>query len=204
MLPPDEAPWVCGVCPLPLPPEVVPPFVATVTKGVFFMPKIKTRDLTLIALLAAIEIVLSRFLSIQAWNTKIGFSFVPIVVAAILLGPIPAAVVATIADIVGALLFPSGAFFPGFTLTACLSGLNYGLFLHKKQDMLHVLGAVSVHQLLLSLLLNTLWISILYGSPYKALLVTRSVQTVIIFAVQMVCIPLIAHACKQIEKVIYQ
>lgn len=151
------------------------------------------------ALLAALEIVLSRFLSITAWNTKIGFSFVPIVAAAILLGPIPAAIVATVADIVGALLFPSGAFFPGFTLTACLSGLNYGLFLHKSQSMLRVAGAVCVHQLILSLLLNTLWISILYGSPYGPLVVTRLFQTVIIFVVQIICIPLIAEAVKRIK-----
>lgn len=152
------------------------------------------------ALLAALEIVLSRFLSITAWNTKIGFSFVPIVAAAILMGPIPAAIVATIADIVGALLFPSGAFFPGFTLTACLSGLNYGLFLYKNQSLPRVLGAVCVHQLALSLLLNTLWISILYGSPYVPLMVTRLFQTVIIFVVQIICIPLIAEAVKRIKK----
>lgn len=166
------------------------------------MKKLSTRELTTMALLAALEIVLSRFLSISAWNTKIGFSFVPIVIAAIMMGPVPAMIVAAVADVVGALLFPQGAFFPGFTLTAALSGLNYGLWLHKKPDILHTVGAVAVHQLVLSLLLNTLWISVLYGSPYKALIVTRIPQTVIISVVQLVCIPLIAEAVKRIEKAI--
>lgn len=166
------------------------------------MKKFKTGDLTAMALLAALEIVLSRFLSISAWNTKIGFSFVPIVAAAIMMGPVPAAIVAGVADVVGALLFPQGAFFPGFTLTAVLSGLNYGLFLYKKQSIVRVVGAVAVHQLALSLLLNTLWISILYGSPFMALVVTRLFQTVVIFAVQVICIPLIAEAVKRLKKVI--
>lgn len=166
------------------------------------MKKLSTRELTTMALLAALEIVLSRFLSISAWNTKIGFSFVPIVIAAIMMGPVPAMIVAAVADVVGALLFPQGAFFPGFTLTAALSGLNYGLWLHKKPDILHTVGAAAVHQLVLSLLLNTLWISVLYGSPYKALIVTRIPQTVIISVVQLVCIPLIAEAVKRIEKAI--
>ena len=37
------------------------------------------------------EIVLSRFLSLSAWNVKIGFSFVPIALAAILYGPMAGA-----------------------------------------------------------------------------------------------------------------
>ena len=45
------------------------------------MPKFSTRTLTTMALLTALEIVLSRFLSISAWNTKIGFAFVPVALA---------------------------------------------------------------------------------------------------------------------------
>ncbi len=164
------------------------------------MKKLKTRELTTMAVLAALEIVLSRFLSINAWNTRIGFSFVPIVTAAILLGPVPAAIVAAVADVIGAVLFPTGAFFPGFTLTALLSGAVYGLFLHKDQKLIKVVMAVAVHQLVLSLLLNTLWISVLYGSPYGPLLVTRLFQTALIAAVQLVCIPVLAGICKRIEK----
>ena len=122
------------------------------------MPKITTKTLTLTALLAALEIVLSRFLSISAWNTKIGFAFVPVVLAALLLGPLQAGIVAALADFLGALLFPVGPYFPGFTLTAFLMGLCYGLFLYKKQSFLRILLAVAVHQLALSLLLNALYL----------------------------------------------
>lgn len=163
------------------------------------MQKIKTKDLTIMALLIALEVVLSRFLSINAWNTRIGFGFVPIVTAAILMGPVSAAVVAGVADVIGALLFPTGAFFPGFTFTALLSGTVYGLFLYKKQTLPRIVGAVAVHQLCLSLLLNTLWISILYGSPFKGLIVTRIPQTIIIFVFQVICIPLIAQLVKRLK-----
>ena len=142
-------------------------------------------------ILIALEIVLSRFLSINAWNIKIGFSFVPVVVAAILLGPMQAAIVAALADFLGAVLFPIGAYFPGFTLTAFLTGLVFGLFLHKKTGFINIILAVAVNQLILSLLLNTLWISILYGSPYVPLLATRAVQAVILSVVQILGILLI-------------
>lgn len=157
------------------------------------MSRFTTRTLTVMALLTALEIVLSRFLSISTPYTKIGFAFVPVAVAGILLGPLCAGVVGALADVLCAVLFPIGAYFPGFTLTAFLMGLCYGLFLKGKQSFPRILGAVAVHQLVLSLLLNSLWISVLYGSPYRPLLLTRLPQCAILSAVQLALIPLIAQ-----------
>ena len=163
--------------------------------------RFNTRTLTTLALLTAIEIVLSRFLSINAWNIKIGFSFVPIVVAAILYGPIEAGIVAALGDFLGAILFPIGAYFPGFTLTAFLTGCVFGLFLHRKQGWLQSIAAIGINQFVLSLFLNTLWISILYGSPYVPLLATRIVQCLILSVVQFVCIPVIRKTVNRYGKV---
>ena len=163
------------------------------------MSKFNTRTLSLAALLTALEIVLSRFLSISAWNTKIGFAFVPVVLAALLLGPLWAGAVAALADFLGAILFPVGAFFPGFTLTAFLMGLCYGLFLHRKQNLPRILGAVAVHQLVLSLLLNTFWISVLYGSPFGPLLLSRLPQCAMLAAVQLALIPALVRLLPQLK-----
>ena len=163
------------------------------------MQKFSTRTLSLMALLTALEIVLSRFLSLSAWNTKIGFAFVPVVLAAMLLGPLYAGIVAALADFLGALLFPVGAYFPGFTLTAFLMGLCYGLFLYKKQSFPRILAAVALHQLVLSLLLNTLWISVLYGSPFWPLLLSRLPQCAILAAVQLAVIPLLVKLLPRLK-----
>lgn len=164
------------------------------------MQKFNTRTLTITALLVALEIVLSRFLSISAWNTKIGFAFVPVVIAAILFGPLNAGIVAALADFLGALLFPVGPYFPGFTLTAFLMGLVYGLFLHREQSLLRILLAVAVHQFILSLLLNTLWISVLYGSPFGPLLVSRLPQCALLTAVQLVVIQAIVKLLPRLKR----
>lgn len=164
------------------------------------MSKFNTRTLSLAALLTALEIVLSRFLSISAWNTKIGFAFVPVVLAALLLGPLWAGAVAALADFLGAILFPVGAFFPGFTFTAFLMGLCYGLFLHRKQNLPRILGAVAVHQLVLSLLLNTFWISVLYGSPFGPLLLSRLPQCALLAAVQLALIPALVRLLPQLKR----
>ena len=163
------------------------------------MPRFSIKSLTLASLLIALEVVLSRFLSISAWNTKIGFAFVPVVLAALLLGPLWAGIVGALADFLGALLFPIGAYFPGFTLTAFLMGLCYGLFLYKKQGFGRIVLAVAVHQLVLSLLLNTLWISLLYGSPYAPLLLSRLPQCAILAAVQLALIPVLVRLLPRLK-----
>lgn len=157
------------------------------------MQKLNVRAVAVLGVLTAMEIVLNRFLSVNAWNIKIGFSFVPVAAAAMLFGPIPAGLVAALGDFVGALLFPIGDYFFGFTLTAFGTGVVLGLFLHKKQTAVRTLCAVGVNQLILSLFLNTLWISVLYGSPYGPLLVTRLVQCAILAPVQFAVILLMSR-----------
>ena len=153
-----------------------------------FAKKFDTSMIVYIGVLTAMEIVLNRFLSINAWNLKIGFSFVPVAIAGMLFGPIPAATVAALGDFVGALVFPIGPYFPGFTFTAFLTGIVFGFFLKGKTTVPRVLAAVGINQLILSLLLNSLWISVLYGSPYLPLLSTRIVQCAVLIPVEIILI----------------
>lgn len=177
-------------------------------------------NLVCCALLIALQVVLSRFLSFQAWNLKIGFSFVPVVLAARLFGPVEAMLVYGIGDVVGTLLFPIGAYFPGFTFSAVLSGLIYGLFLYKKNgsyvffgkkdgqaskksEILRLVGAVALIQLICSFLLNSLWISIAYGAPFAAQLATRWPQSLGMGVVQVVLLALVLERlCAPVEKIL--
>ena len=134
----------------------------------------KTSPLVMMGLFISLEIVLSRFVSISAWNIKIGFAFIPLVIAAIKLGPIKAGIVGALAD-----------------------------FLHKMHTSFsRILIAVAIKQFIFSLILNTLWISILYGTPYKALFITRIIQCIIIAPVEVITINLITRtATTRIAKV---
>ena len=163
------------------------------------MNKNKLRDLIVMGLLVAIEVILSRFLSVNAWNMKIGFNFIPVVVAAVLYGALPAGIVAAMGDFIGAILFPIGAYFPGFTFTAFLTGLVFGAFLHKSQKLERVLASVLINQLILGLWLNSFWISMLYGTEYLPLLLTRIPQCVVLCVVQTLGIRLIAPAVLRIR-----
>lgn len=162
------------------------------------MSKINTRTLVTLALLIAMEIVLNRFLSINAWNIKIGFSFVPIALAAMLFGPIAGGIVGAVGDFLGAILFPIGAYFPGFTLTAFCMGVIFGLFFYKQTSLVKIIVAVAINQLILGLLVNSLWISILYASPYFPLLLTRIIQCAILIPIQVIVISFMVEAIPRV------
>lgn len=166
--------------------------------------KFDTKTLVILALLVAMEIILNRFLSINAWNIKIGFSFVPIVIAAILFGPVHSAIVGGLGDFIGALLFPIGAYFPGFTLTAVLMGIVWGIFLFKNQSIVRIGLATIINQFILGLVVNTYWISVLYGSPYGPLFVTRITQAFILTVVQILVIFGIEKAAPRLRNAIRQ
>ena len=87
------------------------------------------RNLTLMAALVAMQIIMARFLSIQASDTlRISFESVPIFLAGMWLGPVSGAIVAVIADILGVIISGYGVWFPpialGPVLVAVLSGLS--------------------------------------------------------------------------------
>jgi ECF transporter S component (folate family) len=150
--------------------------------------KLNVNQLVIMGVLIAMDVILARFLSINTPISRVGFAFIARAIAAIALGPVQAAVVGGCADFVGAIVFPTGAYFPGFTVTAALIGLIYGLFLHRKVTPVRIVGAVVVSQIICSLGLNTLWLSMTTGSSFVALLSTRLLQAVVTGAVQIVTI----------------
>ena len=135
--------------------------------------------LVTLALLIAINVVLARFFGIQTPIVQINFSFIPVVLAALLYGPLPAALVGAVGDVLGAVLFPAGAYFPGFTLTSALGGLIYGLFLYKKPAALwRSVSAVNMG-------LNTLWLWITVGDGVWGLFLSRLPKYFVVAPVQI-------------------
>lgn len=140
-------------------------------------------------LFIALEVILTRFLSIKTPIVRIGFGFLPIALSAIMFGPIVGGVTGALSDLVGMAIFPSGTFFPGFTLSAFLGGAIYGLFLYKKPvTIVRVGAAVLVIKLFIDLVLNTFWLSILMNKAALAILPTRVVANAVMFPIQAVLI----------------
>ena len=87
-----------------------------------------TQNLVMMAALIAMQIILARFLSIQASDTlRISFESIPVILAGMWLGPIPGAIVAVIADLLGTILSGYGTWFPPLVLGPLSVGVLSGL-----------------------------------------------------------------------------
>ena len=154
--------------------------------------KFDVKKLIQISLLIAIEVILTRFCSIQTPIVRIGFGYLPIAIIGMMYGPLSAGVAYAIGDLLGVALFPTGSFFPGFTITAFLTGIVYGVFLYNKpKTWPRIIGAVLTVCLVINLGLDTLWLSILMGKGYIALLPTRIMKAVLMIPVQTFIIGII-------------
>ncbi|MCL1845615.1 MAG: folate family ECF transporter S component [Defluviitaleaceae bacterium] len=174
-----------------------------------------TKKVVLIALLIAIEILLTRIAVIQippgAAVIRISFGFVCIAIIAMLYGPVFGGIAAVVADIVGITLFPTGgAFFPGFTISALVIGVVYGLFLHNKPPVpfWKICAAAGIVTVGINFAIDTLWIAIIphwgyivsgeanidgelfgrIGASYVALIPIRIVRTAIMLPLQIVAL----------------
>ena len=94
----------------------------------------KNKKIILSALLLALLIILSRFLSIKTPIMKISFAFVPTMLCAIWLGPKYTVLINVLGDIIGATLFPTGPYFVGYTISTAVAGFIYGMILYKKDN----------------------------------------------------------------------
>ena len=152
-----------------------------------------TRRIVLIALLIALEIVLTRLLSFQPVPAmRISFGFIAIASMAVLFGPIYAGIGAAAADFLGFILVPpaSGApFFPGFTLTAFLMGVVYGVFLYKRAYAFwRICAAALIITIILQLGLDTIWLWIILEDGVAAMIPIRLVRTLIMAPMQIIAL----------------
>ena len=148
------------------------------------------RVLCTVAMLMALSAVLNMVSTINIGQfIHIGLAWIPIVLIDAMFGPLTGALSAAALDIINYCIRPDGAFFPGFTIGAMLSAFIYGLFLYRKQiGIVRCFAAHGVVTVVNNLILNTLWLSILYGQAFKALLIPRLVKNLITWPIYSIMI----------------
>ncbi|MGX7419793.1 folate family ECF transporter S component [Carnobacterium gallinarum] len=142
--------------------------------------KLDARAIAIIGLLMALEIILTRVFSFEVPFFRIGIGFLPGVMIAMMYGPWIAGITALATDIIGMTLLPKAMFFPGFTLSAVLGAVIYGLVLYKKPKSLgRIIVAVLLVSVIVNLGLNSLWLSMMYDKAFIAIFPGRVVSNLI-------------------------
>ena len=139
--------------------------------------RVNTRRLVLLGLMVALNVVLGRFSIQLVPEVRLSIlGFLPIALAAHLMGPMFGALTGAAGDIVNFLLFTHvyGPYFPGYTLTAALSGLWYGLLLYRRKvtwprAILTILPVIVLGEMGL----NSVWVWMMYRKTFWANLPMR-------------------------------
>lgn len=137
-----------------------------------------TRTLTTAALLIALNVALASVRVQITPELRLSIGFITQVAAGLLLGPVVAMLTGAAGDIVALVVFPSGAYFPGYTLTAVAGGLIYGLMLYGRPRVgyLWALMTKALVSLVCNVFMNTLWLTITSGSAMAVLLPARLIK----------------------------
>ena len=90
-------------------------------------------------------------------------------------------------DLVKFFMKPDGPFFFGFTFNAMLAAFIYGCFYYRRKlTIWRVLAAKFVVILIVNVLLNTLWLDMLYGKGFLAILPMRALKNLIMWPIDSV------------------
>lgn len=154
------------------------------------------KKIILTAILLALLIILSRFLSIKTPITKISFAFVPTMLCAVWLGPKWTILLNVLGDVIGATLFPTGPYFVGYTISTAVAALIYGLLLYKRESssytnlqfIIRLIISTTLVAVIVNMGLNTLWTSITTGKAFLVLLGTRIVKQLVMIPIHVIVI----------------
>ncbi|MDO4742828.1 MAG: folate family ECF transporter S component [bacterium] len=158
------------------------------------MPKIKNSiafEIALLAIFTALTVVCSMTFPFGLTfriGTFIKFSpaFIVMAVAARRFGTVYTALIAGVADIIGAFISSVPGISPGITLAAIVSGAIFGLFLYKKCTVVRIVWAVVASQLIGGLVITTVSLHYYYSMPYEPMVYWRLVQTAGMIIIEIV------------------
>ena len=159
-----------------------------------------TSTLTTAGLLLAIQMVLSSYGVIEVTDSlKISLAHLALAPTAMLFGPVVAGMQGALSDILGFMLKPTGPYFPGFTLTALLGGVIYGMFFYKtRRSTWQIIAARLVIIVFVNICLNTVFLSMLYGPGQWAALPLRAMKNFLQLPIDCV---LLAAVCRAVSRI---
>ncbi len=127
------------------------------------------RMLVFAGIVCALAIVLKSMpIFLTGMSLRITFTFLAVSLGAYCYGPLMAIAAGACIDTLSTLLFNFGEpYFPGYLLTAMLSGLIYGLLLyHRRPSVPRLILLRILINYGMNVLLGSLWKSMLYGKGY--------------------------------------
>ena len=161
----------------------------------------RPRTLALAAIFSALHLVLNQFTIPVSQLLEVGFDFLAVAAIGYLCGPWVAGLSGIVTDVLGYVLRPNGPYFPGWTLSAVLVGVLYGLWLYRRPLKLWRVVLCKLNMVLLfNFLLTPLWLHITYGQSFVVLSSLRLVKNIIKFPIDIILLMLVLKTCERMRE----
>lgn len=148
----------------------------------------KPKILVLAALFIGLDIAIGAFFIPVpgAQNLRIYFTFLVKGLGGMIYGPVVGILSGFVGDLIGYMLFPSGPFFFGYTLTAMLSGLTYALFFYRvRVGLLRIIFCKLSVNLFINVCLGSVWSAMLYAKGYLYYLSSSIVKNLLLLPAEI-------------------
>ena len=136
-------------------------------------------------MMAALAVALSLVATVNIGQyIRVGFSGLPNRVVDDLFGPSVGVVFGAALDILKYIIKPTGPYFPGFTLTSAMGSVIFGSILYRRKlTIQRVLMAEILIKVVCNIILNSIWLKLLYGQALLALLPGRLLSNAVMLPI---------------------
>ncbi|ANZ69088.1 folate family ECF transporter S component [Pediococcus claussenii] len=162
-------------------------------KNFFSLKNVFTvRNLTIMALLAALDVVLARFttIHISAQFTLVSFEYIPSTIVSALFGPWAGLVFGIVSDTVGYFSNPIGPYLPVWAISAIVANLIAAIFLYRgKFSWWRIIIVRLLVMIIVTMGLNFIWQSLYFGASASLFFNTaRIISNIVQLPIQVILI----------------
>lgn len=125
-----------------------------------------TKYIALLGILIALKIAISSNYITIGDNLRVYFTFFIVAIEASIFGPAVSLISGFVSDILGFIIFPSGNFFIGYTISAMLSNFIYAMFLYEQN--------ITILKIALSKITVNLFVNVILGSTWSAIMFKKA------------------------------
>ena len=164
-------------------------------KDIFSSSAAKLKSVRYLALMAAfiaVKVILQGAFIPVGENLRISISFLFTTTEAMIIGPVAAMVSGAITDNVGFMMYPTGPFFFGYTISSMLGPLVYALFFYRRRvTVFKIVVAKAIVNYCVNVLLGSLWSAMMYSKGYLFYAARSVIKNSLMLPIEIVLIVLV-------------
>ncbi len=153
-----------------------------------------------VALFCGLQIVLNTFNVYLGPTLRITFGFLATAASCYFYGPYPNILAAFFMDLIGYAMHPDGPYFPGYALNAMLMAFIFSSFFYQQKIKLwKIIAARALIVIINYMILNSLWLSMMYGDSFIVLFSARIVKNLLMFPIDAAMLYAILKICERLK-----